>query len=51
MMMQNNAANNRIDNNEIRTSKSFEKLIRSTPNDNDPLDTEVVVPLNYLSNF
>ena len=35
-------------------SKSIEyqtKLIGSTPNDNNILDAEVVVPLKYLSNF
>ena len=46
--------NNRINNNKTITSKSFEfktKLKGSTPDDNNILDAEVVVPLNYLSNF
>ena len=46
---ENNGANNRINNNKTITSKSFEyktKLIGSTPNDNNILDAEVVVPLN-----
>ena len=36
------------------TSKSFEyktKMLGRTPDDNNSLDTEVVVPLKYLSNF
>ena len=51
---ENNATNNRINNNKIITSKSFEykaKLIGSMPNDNNTLDAEVVVLLRYLSNF
>ena len=52
---ENNDANNyRINNNKSTTSKSFEyktKIIRRTPNDNNVLDAEVVVPLKYLSNF
>ena len=50
----NNAANYRINSNKTTTSRSFKyktKMIRSTPNDNNRLDTEVVVPLKYLSNF
>ena len=46
--------NNRINNNKIIRSKSFEyktKKIGSTPNNNNILDTEVVVPLKYLSKF
>ena len=49
----NENVNNRINNKTI-LSKSFEyktKLIGSMPNDNDTLDTEVVVPLKYFSNF
>ena len=49
-----NAANNRINQNKTITSKSLEyktKLIGSTPNDNNTWDSEVVVPLKYLSNF
>ena len=51
---ENNAANNRINNNKTIKSKSFEyktNLIGGTPNDNNTLDAEVVVPLKYLSNF
>ena len=50
----NNADNNKINNNKIITSKSFEenaKIIGTASNDNNSLDTEVVVPLKYLSNF
>ena len=50
----NDAANNKILNNNITTSKSFEyktKLIRSIPNNDSRLSTEVVFPLKYLSNF
>ena len=53
-MNENNAANIRINNNKIITSKSFEykaKLIWSTPSNYNILDAEVVVPLKYLSNF
>ena len=38
----------------ITTSKSFEyktELIERTPTNNNTLDTEVAVPLKYLSNF
>ena len=52
---ENNAANNRINNNKTITSKSFEykiKLIRSMPNDNNPLDAEITTEtknnLDYL---
>ena len=48
------AARIKINNNKTITGKSFEyqtKLKGSTPNDNNTLDTEVVVPLKYLSNF
>ena len=50
----NNSANKRRNSNKTITSKSFEyktKLIGSTPDDNNILDAEVVVPLKYLSNF
>ena len=50
----NNAASNKINNNKTITSKSSEyktKLIGSTPADKNTLDTKVVVPLKYLSNF
>ena len=51
---ENNTANNRINNNKTIASKSFEykkKLMGSTPEDNNILDAEVVIPLKYLSNF
>ena len=50
---ENNAAHIKI-NNSKTTSKSFEykkKLIGRTPNNNNILDAEVVVPLKYLSNL
>ena len=50
---ENDNANSRINNNKTITSKSFEyktKLIGGTPNDNNTLNAEVVVPLTYLSN-
>ena len=50
----NDASNYRINNNKITASKSFEnktKIIGKTPNDNDILDVEVVIPLKYLGNF
>ena len=43
---------NKINNNKTITSKPFEyktKIIGRTPNGNKTLDTEVVVPLKYLS--
>ena len=51
---ENGNANNRINNDKTITSKSFEyktELTGSTPNDNNTSNTEVVVPLNYSSNF
>ena len=45
---------NRINNNKTITGISFEfktKLIVSTPNDNDTLNAEVVVPLKFLDTF
>ena len=45
---------NFIDNNKRATTKSFEyktKLMVSTPNNDDRLDAEVVILLEYLSNF
>ena len=52
---ENNDANNyRKNNNKTTTNKFFEyktKIIGRTPNDNNILDTEVVVPSKYLSNF
>ena len=50
---ENNAGHNKINNNKVITSKSFEyktKLVRRTSNNNNILDAEVVVPLKYLSN-
>ena len=50
----NEKINNRMRDNKTITSTSFEykaKLIGSTPDDDDILDTEVVVSLKYLSNF
>ena len=49
-----NASRIKINNNEKITGKSFEyntKLMGSTPDNNNVLDTEVVVSLKYLSNF
>ena len=46
--------NNRINNNKTITSKSFElraKLIGNTLDDDNVWDAEIVIPLNYLSNF
>ena len=43
-----------MNSNKTTTSRSFEyktKIIRNTPDDNHTLDTEVVVPLEYLSSF
>ena len=51
---ENNAACNKINSNKRTTSKSFEyktKLIKKTPNNNNILDAEVVVPLKCLSKF
>ena len=51
---ENNAGNYRINKNKIITSKSFKyktKIIGSTSNDMNTLDAEVVISLNYLSNF
>ena len=49
----NDAGNNQINNDKTASSKSFEyktKIMRKAPIDNNTLDTEVVVPLKYLSN-
>ena len=51
---ENNADNYRVNNNKAITRKSFKyktKVIESTPNDNNTLDADVAVPLEYLSNF
>ena len=48
----NENVNNRINNKTILSKSEYKtKLIGSMPNDNDTLDTEVVVPLKYFSNF
>ena len=50
----NDASNYRINNNKTTTIKSFQyktKISGRTPNDNNPLDANVVVLLKYLSNF
>ena len=47
-------ANRRLNNNKTTTSNSSEyktKIIGRAPTNNGELDTEVVVPLKYLSNF
>ena len=51
---ENNAGNKRINNNKTITSDYFKyktKLIGCTPDDNNILDAEVVVPLKYSSKF
>ena len=51
---ENNAANYRINNYKATTSRTFEcetKIIENAPADNNTFDSEVVVPLKYLSNF
>ena len=51
---ENNVANNYRTNNKTTANRSFGykiKIIRSTPDDNNTLDKEVVLPLKYLSNF
>ena len=43
-----------VNNNKTTTSKSFKyktKIIGITPNNENRLNAEVVVPLKYLSNF
>ena len=50
----NDAGNYRRNNNKTTTIKSFEyktKIITGTPANTNRLDTEVAVPLKYLSNF
>ena len=49
-----NAPDYRVNNGKTATSISFEyktKIIGRTPDNNNRLNTEVVVPLKYLSNF
>ena len=51
---ENNGARDKIYDNKTITSKSFKyktKLTGSTPNNNNMLDSKVVVPLKYLSTF
>ena len=51
---ENNNNNKRINNNKTTAGKYFKyktKIIGNTPNDNDILDADIVVPLKYLSNF
>ena len=51
---ENSANRNKINNNKTISSKSFKyntKLIGRTPNNNNIIDAEVVVPSKYLSNF
>ena len=48
------AANRRLNNNTTISSKSSEynaQIIGRAPANNDELDTDVVVPFKYLSNF
>ena len=54
LLIKNDNANNKINNCETTASESFAyktKTTGSTPNNNNILDAEVVVPLKYLSNF
>ena len=50
--IENDNVNNRINNNKITARKSFEynTKLRGSMGNNNILDAEVVVPLNYLSN-
>ena len=51
---ENSADNCRINNKKTVTSKSFKyktKIIGGTSDDENTLDTEVAVPLEYLSNL
>ena len=51
---ENNAENFRANNKKTITSKDFKyktKIIVITPDDNNTLDTEVIVPLKYFNNF
>ena len=52
--IENNDDGNKINNNKTITSKCFEyktKIMRWTPDDNNTLNTEIVVSLKYVSNF
>ena len=47
-------ANRKMNNSKIKTSRSFEcktKIVGRTPDNNNILNTEVVVPSKYLINF
>ena len=47
-------ANRKMNNSNIKTSRSFEcktKIVGRTPDNNNILNTEVVVPSKYLINF
>ena len=49
-----NSDDNKINGDKTITSKSFEyktKILANTPNDNNTLNAESIVPLKYLSNF
>ena len=51
---ENDNATNKINNNKTITIKSFEyktKIIGRTSDDNNTLNTEIVIPLKYFSNF
>ena len=53
MLMKKNADIYRINNSKTATSKSLDyetKIVRSPPNENNILETEVVVPFKDLSN-
>ena len=50
----NNNPNIRINNGKTITSKNFKYktiIMRRTPDDNNTFDTEIAVPIKYLSNF
>ena len=50
----NNNPNIRINNDKTITSKNFKYktiIMGRTPDDNNTFDTEIAVPLKYLSNF
>ena len=50
----NDAGNSKINNSKTTTCKSFEyktKITRRAPDNNCKLETEVAVPLQYLSKF
>ena len=52
--IENNDDGNKINNNKTTTGKSFKykkKIVGTAPDDYNTINAEVVVPLNYLSNF